>query len=51
MLAHTDRSAGMRSSSALPMRDSQAPLRMLTLDQCKARLKALTNGILVHDAG
>jgi integrase/recombinase XerD len=43
MLAHTDGSAGMRVSSALVMRESTAPIRLLTLEQCKACLNGLTN--------
>jgi site-specific recombinase XerD len=43
MLAHTDGSARMRASSALLMRESTAPIRLLTLEQCKICLKALTN--------
>lgn len=43
MLAHTDGSAGMRPSSALLMREGAAPIRLLTLEQCKTCLTALTN--------
>jgi len=43
LLAHTDGSAGMRASSALLMRESTAPIRLLTLEQCKTCLTTLTN--------
>jgi integrase/recombinase XerD len=43
MLAHTDGSAGMRRSSALLMRESAAPIRVLTIEQCRACLQALAN--------
>jgi integrase len=43
MLAHTDGSAGVRVSSQLLMREFVEPFRMLTLDQCKTCLAALSN--------
>lgn len=43
MLAHTDGSAGTRASSALLTREDKAPIRALTLEQCKMCLTALTN--------
>lgn len=43
MLAHTDGSGGIRATSQLLMRESAEPLRLLTLEQCKACLKVLSN--------
>jgi integrase/recombinase XerD len=43
MLAHTDGSGGLRASSQLLMRESSEPLRLLTLEQGKKCLAALSN--------
>lgn len=43
MLAHTSGSGGVRGSSHLLMREPVEPLRILTLDQCKTCLAALSN--------
>ena len=43
MLVHTDGSGGVRVSSQLLMREFVEPLRILTLDQCRTCLTALSN--------